>query len=120
METVLKSVKTYFTEKEKRVIADEMAKMTLLQEDLDAEKKAAMSSFKDKIDSAGLAARVAAQKLRDGDGYEYRNVECEVVRDYEMEEVRYIRTDTGEVLESRKMEPSERQMQLSDVREPVN
>jgi hypothetical protein len=118
METVQKSVKSYFTEKEKRDIAEEMAKMTLLIEDLDAEKKAAMSSFKDKIDSASLAARVAAQKLRDG--YEYRNIECEVVRDYEREEIHYVRTDTGETIESRKMEPAERQMQLSDVRESTN
>jgi len=114
METVLKSVKSYFTESEKRDIAEEMAKMTLLIEDLDAEKKAAMSSFKDKIDSASLAARVAAQKLRDG--YEYRNVECEVIRDYELEEVRYVRTDTGEIIETRRMEKSEMQMRLEDAR----
>jgi len=114
MEIVTKPVKHYFTPEEKEEIAVEMSSTSRRQDELEREKKAVMSSYKDKIDNVILENRIAAQKYHDG--YEYRNVECEVVRDYEMEEVRYVRTDTGEVVEARRMEKSELQMRLEDAR----
>jgi len=118
MEIVTKPVKHFFTPEEKEEIAVEMSSTSRRQDELEREKKAVMSSYKDKIDNVILENRIAAQKYHDG--YEYRNVECEVVRDYKREEVHYVRTDTGETIESRKMEPAERQMQLPDVAETVN
>ena len=70
-----------FTPKEKRDLSEEMARKTLEREDVEIQKKSAMASFKDKIEKLNLEIRQCATKVRDG--FEMKDVECEVIRDYE-------------------------------------
>ena len=112
-ETEIRSVRHDFSEKEKRDLATTVVEKNLEVEDLEVQKKAATSSFKDRIDSALLDARTAGRKYRDG--FELRDVEVEVFRDYENGIIFYIRIDTGESVESREMTPQEKQMRLEDA-----
>lgn len=73
-------VKFVFTEEEKRDIASEMARKVSELNQAEDEKKAVMSDLKSRIDSLSAQVNAAANKLNSG--YEYRNVECEIDRDY--------------------------------------
>ena len=45
-------------------------------------------------------------------GYEYRDVECEVISNYKDGQITVVRTDTGEPVEERAMTDNERQREL--------
>lgn len=75
-----KSIKYEFSKTEKADIATEMAQKVAELSELEDEKKAAMSSFKSRIDLVTAEVNNAANKLNTG--YEYRNVQCLVERDY--------------------------------------
>lgn len=103
-------VKHVFTEDEKKEIATDMAqKVTELKEHEDS-KKAVMSDFNSKIDAAKAHINSSATKLNNG--YEMKTVKCEVVRDYELKIIKYIRTDNGEVGKEKPMSSDDMQMKL--------
>lgn len=104
--------KYFFGEEEKAKISEEMATKLLSVQDLEEQAKSVAASFKDRIGRAQLEAKQAAKKLKDG--YEMRDVECEVVRNYAFGEIRHIRTDTGECVHVKVMTQEERQMHLED------
>lgn len=106
-------VKCMLTEDEKRALSEEMAMKTLEAEDIEAQKKSVMTSFKERIEAAQYAARSAAQKIKDG--YEMRDVECTVEKDFISGTIRYVRTDTFEEVRSKKMSQEEKQMHLDDA-----
>jgi len=113
MEIEARSLKCVLTEEEKQKISRNLARDTMALHNLELEKKSVMSSYKDKADKAQLAVNISARLINDG--YDFREVDCEVVRDYGEKIIYWIRTDTGETVESREMTRSELQLRLKDV-----
>lgn len=102
-----------FNEEEMRKIAETLAHKTQELEEIEEEKKAVVSAFKERSDRVSAEQRAAARKYKDG--YEMRNIECEVRRDYEAGIIRYIRVDTGEEVLRAQMTMAERQLTLESA-----
>lgn len=102
-----------FSEKEKQELAVQMATKSKEQEVIELQKKSAMASFKDRVEQCNLELKHAATCYHDG--YEMRDIECLVEKDFDGGVVRYIRTDTGEVARVKKMSAEERQTHVDDV-----
>ena len=103
-------LKYSFTEEELKNLAMEMANSTIQANEAEEQKKAAMASFKDKIEGHLLTSRTASRFI--SNGYEMRNIDCIKVIDYKEDLVTITRKDTGEEVESRRIKDSERQMTL--------
>lgn len=102
-----------FSEEELRKIAETLAMKTQELAEIEEEKKAVASAFKERGDRVSAEQRSAARKYKDG--YEMRNIECEVRRDYDAGIIRYIRTDTGEIAQETQMSMAERQLTLEQA-----
>ncbi len=108
-----KICKYFFTGSELSEIADRETNAILQLDIIDTEKKSSMSTFKNRHDAVMLDMKLCATMRKNG--YEERNIECEVVKDYDADTINYIRCDNNEVAYSRKMLKSERQMDLDEV-----
>lgn len=102
-----------FDEEELVDIALELAQKTEELEAIESEKKAVVSSFKERAERAQSEIKSCARKYKDG--YEMRNIDCEVERNFSTGIVQYIRTDTGEVARTKQMTMAERQMSINDA-----
>ena len=100
-ETSKEYCKHTFTEDEKREISTELAHCVSELSQKEDEKKAIMSDLKSQIDS--LASRTNGLATKLNNGYEMRNIECEIERDYDAHVIRFFRLDTGELVRTRKM-----------------
>jgi len=112
-ETSKEMIKLFYSDAQKREIAQEMAikvgELSNLNDRLSSIKK----QFKTDIESAELIVKSNADKLRTG--YYYDHVECHVLRDFHTKEVHLIRCDNCELIKSRDMRPEELQMTLDEV-----
>ena len=102
-----------FTEEEKRDIAERLAIKTQELEEAEDNKKSVMSKFKEKIEKIALEVKGSARMYKDG--YEMKDIECVVERDFVLGEVRYIRTDNGEIARKHTMTMGERQMRIGQA-----
>ena len=87
-------------------LADCQNERGIIEEEQDQVKsqfKARLSANEGQASSLGAALRA---------GYEYRSVDCRVVKNYGTGRVHTIRKDTGETVEARDMSDEERQMGL--------
>jgi len=102
--------KVDFTPAELKEFAEDMAQKmgTLIEKE--RAKKEVTSQFKAEIEALDGEIKSLASKVRNK--FEYRTVQCEIVRDYEKKEISYIRTDTGEVHRERAMNAEELQVLL--------
>lgn len=94
-------------------IAKELAIKTQLIPEIENNAKKAAAQFKEQLLNAKSEQDTAARKYKDG--YEMRDIECIVDRDFETGEVRFVRTDTGEVAKREKMTMAERQMTIDQA-----
>lgn len=81
--------------------------------DLEKAKASFNTDIKNKI--GGATARQEELVEIVASGKEDRDVDVEVVRDFKHKAVRYIRLDTGELIEERAMSNDELQMELEDA-----
>ena len=104
------SVKHVFDEEERRDIAVEMARKVSELNQAEDDKKAVMSDLKSKID--GLQAQVngAASKLNSG--FEYRQLKCEIDRDYSQRKILYWYEE--KVVKEKPMTVDDLQMKIGD------
>lgn len=81
---------------------------------LEARKK----EFNDQIkaDVSAAESKISKLSMMLQNGYEYRDVECRLERDYENRKVTTWRLDTGENVKTRDMSPDEYQQRLFDVK----
>ena len=105
--------KYVFTEEEVKVFASEMDKIIQQQGVVESEKKAVMSTYTERLNTLKKDLELAANRHRDKS--EMRSTECWIERDYVLGEIRYVRTDTGEVAETSKMTMAERQMSIDEA-----
>lgn len=103
-------LKCVLTEEEIKESGAQLARRYSEISDLEDAKKSVMSDFKAKIDSASAEASGLARKIQNG--YEFRNVDCEEIWDYDDKVVEVVRTDTGETIRSRVMKAEELQDSL--------
>ena len=104
--------KYILSEDEKREIALTMAQKVSEVNQAEDDKKSVMSDFKSRID--GLSAEVNRSATLLNNGYEMRNIKCEIIPDYTEKVFRFIRVDNGEEAKTRKMTTDDFQMSLVD------
>ncbi len=103
-------LKYAFTEDELKEISGATARDIDALSSMRDDKKAAMSDFNGRIDRLEAKTKAAAAKTLTG--YEYREIEVEVIKDYGGKQVRTHRIDTGELVDERPMTDDELQMEL--------
>jgi len=103
-------LKCLLTEKEKTELSAKIAKAISDRTSAEAKLKEVSASIKAQI--AQLDAEISEKALQINNGYEYRNVECRMDKDYRLGSVTITRLDTGEVIRERPMTAEERQMEL--------
>ena len=103
-------LKCQLTEKEKTELSAKIAKAISDRASAEAKLKEVSASIKAQI--AQLDAEISEKALQINNGYEYRNVECRMDKDYRLGSVSITRLDTGEVIRERPMTAEERQMEL--------
>ena len=116
-ETCLESryIRCDLTEAERSEATKELSRAIDAKDRADQEKAAVAADMKSRIERA--IADIGRWNRTVRDGYEMRNVDCQVVYDFTEGVVRTVRTDSGEELESRKMRQEERQRQ-ADIFDP--
>lgn len=109
-----RSLKVILTNKERLDLGDQMARAIQSKESAEGHKTEAVAQFKSEIERHQAEAARIARSL--ANGYEFREVECEVrplaSRNGDAPQVDIVRTDTGEVVQTRGMTPSEMQRAL--------
>jgi len=103
-------LKCQLTEKEKTELSAKIAKAISDRASAEAKLKEVSASIKAQI--AQLDAEISEKALQINNGYEYRNVECRMDKDYRLGSVTITRLDTGEVIRERPMTAEERQLEL--------
>jgi hypothetical protein len=98
------------TETEERQLGKDLARARhLLGASTDARAEA-VSQFKAEIEKMEAEMNRLAALINNG--YEYREVECEVISNYRDGQITVLRVDTGEEVEARAMNGAEQQMGL--------
>ena len=104
-------LKCTLTEAELLKAAREMADAQNRAAELEAEIKNYQTQAKSRLASEESLVAAKASVIRCG--YEFRQVECDVIWCYETGLVTNVRTDTGETIETRAMSESERQLKIN-------
>jgi hypothetical protein len=99
------------TQEEKLIRGEELAQLRLTTHKLELEKKSFNDDIKQKLGEAEERADDIGRQLREGK--EWRDIECREVPDYAAGEVMTVRTDSGDVIRSRRMRPEERQQPMT-------
>lgn len=100
----------HLTHEEVSRASDELARHLDEKEAIESELTAIKSQFKAKIEQAD--ANIGVKKRLVRDKKEMRPVDVEVVSDYTDCTVKVTRTDTGEIIEDRKMTGDEKQLRI--------
>jgi len=103
-------LKYVFNDADMIELAHGMARALSEQHEAEDELKAISTQIKSKIALHSGAANSASTKI--STGHEYRNVECEVTKNYTTGLVTTRRLDSGEVVDTRLMTTEERQAEL--------
>jgi hypothetical protein len=107
--------KVLLTPEEIEEAADTLAAKTLELDDIEVQKKASNAGFKEKAERISGEIRTASRLYRDK--FDMRDVECEIVKDYEAGVVQYVRQDTYEIVKRVAMSQAERQMHIDELLE---
>jgi len=100
------------SDEELQAIANDLAIKTQMLEEIESEKKAVMSAYKERMERVQGEVRKAASLYKDR--YEMRDIECTVERDFDTGEIRYRRTDNFQIAARDKMTMGERQRHIDD------
>jgi hypothetical protein len=108
---ITKSLKCLFSQEELDDLAHDMSvKLSEIYE-IELEKKNVTSQLKAKMDNAESDLRLV--KMNFDNGFEYRDIDCEVRMDFIAGMVVTTRIDTGEVIDNVPMTAAERQLELN-------
>ena len=105
--------KHVFTADEMRDIASEMARKVQEQASAEDEKKSVTSSFKATLDLLMASINKLSENYRNG--YDYRQIECEMKPDFDLKLRRYFNVDTGETVKEEPIRPEDYQTSIPDV-----
>jgi len=107
---VMEHLKCVLTETEIKTAGAQLARSYSEITDLEDQKKSVVSDFKAKIDGATAQASILARKIQNG--YEFRDIDCEEVWNWDEKLVYLVRLDSGEEIRSRVMTSGELQQGL--------
>lgn len=107
---VTKFLRYDFSEEDRKVMANDLAEAVNEKVNAEADLKAVRDQFKSRISEAEARISRFARALRSG--FEMRDIECRVDYDFEKRLVRYIRSDNGELGETRQMLEHELQLEM--------
>ncbi len=107
MDKTTRFLKYAFDEEEKKVLANEMALAVLSKDAAEDELVAVRAQISSRVKEAQGKLSSVAEKLRSG--YEYRQIDCEIEKDFVAGKVRITRIDTGEIVEERKISDADAQ-----------
>lgn len=110
MEKGERSLKVLLTEKELAKLAQELGRKMRMITSLEEDLKAAKSQYNSEIDAKKAEASDLSELARNG--YEFRKVPVDIEFDYDHAEgarITVYRNDTGEIVEERPMNETERQ-----------
>lgn len=110
METIEKVLPVELSDDELKVKASELTTALRKKNSIEADKKAVMAEFKNKIED--VAVEIADLTTIVHEKKERRPVKCYIKFNYERSIVETVRSDYGEVVESRSMTIAERQQKL--------
>lgn len=113
MEIRKENLKCILTEEELREVGRRMARSVQEKKEAEDALKNVKKQYEQVITGADAQINLCASKIQSG--YEFREVECEVLRNYESGIIFVVRCDTGEQESSRPMTKEERQMRLEDA-----
>lgn len=110
-EIIKQNLKVDFSHDEIHEFGNQLANITNEVKELTNAKKSAMSDFKAKIDGKTADAESLSTKI--ANGYEYRNVECEVrFNKPNTGRKQIVRKDTGEMVSEESMTAEELQLEM--------
>lgn len=92
--TEMLNLECVLTDEETLKYAKEMAEATNKLNQLEDSKKSYNSQIKSEIDSAAAKVNLLSRKV--ASGKEYRDIECDIVYDWDEKVKRFYRKDTGE------------------------
>lgn len=115
--TVTKHLKCLLSDHEIRTMGQDLARSNAQKDEAEERKKAVDAQLKSEIESHATRSLSLARTINNG--YQYKDVDCAMRFDYLTNTVTTVRTDTGEVIESRAMTTEERQVELTFDEEPV-
>lgn len=96
-----------FNEEEKRRLGADLSEAKLAEDDAKKKKASVAAQIGAEIKAADMRTCSLAEKLRSG--YEYRDIPCEIEKDYNKGIVRIVRIDFGEIVEERKITDADSQ-----------
>lgn len=105
--------KYQFNQDEKKELSEEMAQKVVELAQLEDDRKAVASDFKGRIDGVKAQINSAATKLNNG--YEMRQIKCEVTRDYTLKKIFIVRTDNDETVREKDMNSDDLQRKIEEV-----
>ena len=111
-ETLRRYVRHYLTDEERLEISNKMSEAIIEKTNLEADLKTVHSQFKSRIQETMGQIGTLAQKLNSG--WEMREIQCRVIKDYNEGVVRFESIETDEIVDERAMSLDERQMKLGD------
>jgi hypothetical protein len=103
-------LKCFFTNEEKQELGSQMAEAVSRRIEHDKALKSVNASIKSDIAKEDAVISGCSEKIRSG--YEFRNVECQNIKDFQNEKILTYRMDTGQIIRERKMDPEEMQKDL--------
>lgn len=106
-----RNLKCTLTPDEVRTYGMELARANAARDEAEERKKEVDAQLKAEIESHQTRGLNLARKINNG--YEYRDVECEMDGNYKTNTVMIRRLDTNEIIETRAMTDEERQTHLS-------
>lgn len=115
LKEITQHLKCELTEDEIKEYGAELARKYSEITDLEDQKKSITSDFKARIDAANSDAGILARKIQNG--YEFRDVFCEIQYIDDEKVVQTVRQDTGEIIKTRPMTPEEMQRDLFEEKE---
>ncbi len=105
-----KYLKHEFSIEEKRAASEELARAVNEKESAESELKSIKSQFDSRKKLAEEAILKYAQQI--STGYEYRQTDVEIVKDFTTGTVTVWRLDTDKIVETRRMTGADRQMRI--------
>jgi hypothetical protein len=106
----IRNLKCTLTPDETRIYGQDLAKENASRDEAEERKKEIDAQLKAEIESHSTKALSLARKINNG--YEYRDVKCEIIHDYREGTVTTTRLDTKENVEHRVMTAEERQTKM--------
>lgn len=103
----------HFTELEKKRMANQLAELQIQLAEHEEQKKAAMASFKDRIETVRLQLSQISRGYRDG--YELRDHRVSVTYDYKKREKRYLEVGTKKVVDRKPFVPGDEQRKFPGI-----